>query len=147
MDKRLLREVRDLGARGRCSCIICAMDLMIRLILLLLAPFTSSWHALQDRFRGIGKSDWQKVRGSVHSCKVTEMQHTWKATLIYSYSAEGDYWSGETSRSFVRERDADAYARDHPSASVVMVRTSPGKPNKSVVLAEDQMLVSATGSI
>jgi hypothetical protein len=71
----------------------------------------------------------------------------WKATLIYSYCAEGDYWSGETSRLFVREKDADAYAAAHPAASAVMVRACPGKPNKSVVLAEDQMLVSAAGSI
>lgn len=124
-----------------------AIDLIVRLILLLVAPFTSSFHTLQDRFRSMGKSDWQKVRGSVRSCKVTEMHHTWKATVIYSYSAEGDYWSGETSRSFVREREADAYAAAHPTDSVVMVRACPGKPNKNVVLAEDQLLISAAGSI
>lgn len=123
------------------------MDLIIKLVLLLLAPFTSSWHALQDRFRGMGKSDWQKVKGSVHSCRLTEVEHTWKAILTYSYCAEGDYWSGETSRSFVREKDAGAYAAAHPSASVVMVRACPGKPNKSVVLAEDQLMVSEAGSV
>jgi hypothetical protein len=123
------------------------MSWIVDLVLLLLAPFTSSWHALQDRFRGMGKSDWQRVKGSVESCRLKRMEHTWKATVTYSYCAEGDYWSGETSRLFVRERDADAYATAHPSTSVVMVRTCPGKPNKSVVLAEDQLLVSQAGSV
>jgi len=123
------------------------MQLIILLVLWILRPMTATWHAQQDRFRGIGKADWPKVRGNIHSCNVSAKQYTWKVTLVYSYSADGDYWSGETSRAFVREKDADDYATVHHAGSVVMVRACPGQPQKSVVLSEDQMLVSAAGAI
>jgi hypothetical protein len=117
------------------------------IIQLLFRPFTGFWHACQDRLRGAGTADWQKVKGCIHSCQIGSGNHLWRATVIYSYCCEGEYWSGETSRPFAREEDADAYVHLHPSGSSLMVRVDPGGPAKSVVLTEDQMLVGPTGSI
>jgi hypothetical protein len=123
------------------------MQLIIILVFWLLRPFTASWHSLQDRFRALGKADWPRVKGTVVSCDLRKNEYTWRATLVYYYAAEGDYWSGETWRQFVAEKDAEYYTSSHPKDSAVMVRACPGKPGKSVVLADDQMLVSAAGSI
>src|SRR5215467_16160003 len=108
-------------------------------ILWLLRPFTGSWHALQDRFRAVGKADWPRVKGTVVSCDLREKKFTRRATLIYYYTAEGDYWSGKTSRDFVGDRDAEVYAFSHPRGSEVIVRASPGNPQKFIVLTEDQL--------
>ena len=71
----------------------------------------------------------------------------WLAWVTYSYSAKGEYWSGEMRRHFAVERDADDYAAAHPKGSPIVVRHSPSQPDKSVVLAVDQRLASAAGTI
>lgn len=128
-----------------------AMDHIVRLLLSILSllwrPFTGATHALQDRFRRVGKSDWPTVTGRVHSSHISSNEHTWTVTLLYSYRAEGDYWSGETTRPFFGERDAENYADMHRADSPLMVRVCPGQPGQSTVLVEDQMFVSPAASI
>jgi hypothetical protein len=122
-------------------------NLLVRGLAIALRPFTGTWHALQDRFRGIGKSDWPTVTGVVFTRHVGQTERLWVAEVTYSYCAAGDYWSGEMRRPFALERDADDYATAHPNGSPVVVRYNPGSPGQSVVLAEDQRLASAAGTI
>ena len=110
-------------------------------------PFTGAAHRLQDRLRGAGKSQWDVVEGVLHSLHISSGEALWKVTVIYSYSAQGEYWAGELARSFATETDADAYFALHPANSPVRVRSCPGKPGKSIVLAEDQKMISPLGTI
>ena len=128
------------------------MDQIARLLIALLLrvafrPFTGAAHRLQDRFRGAGKSRWDVVDGILHSLHISANEALWKVTVLYSYSTQGEYWSGELARSFATERDAEAYVALHPANSPLRVRCCSGKPDKSVVLAEDQRMVSPTGTI
>ena len=117
------------------------------IFVVLFRPFTAAGHRLQDRIRSIGKADWPTVVGRVYSVTATAHNHLWIATVQYSYSADGEYWSGSLTRTFSLERDADHYAAQHPVNSAVMVRYRPGRPEKSVVLGEDQKMVSQAGTI
>jgi Protein of unknown function (DUF3592) len=121
--------------------------LLVRGLVLLLRPFTATWHALQDRFRRIGTADWPTATGVIFTCHIGNTERVWVAEVTYSYSAAGEYWSGQIHRHFALEKDAEKYAESHPNGSSVMVRYDPNKPEKSVVLADDQRMVSAAGSI
>lgn len=122
--------------------------LLIGLLLpLAFRPFTGAAHKLQDRFRSLGKSDWEIVDGVIHSLHISSIEALWKVTVLYSYSAHGEYWSGEFFRTFATEGDADAYVSLHPANSPLKVRCCPGKPDKSFALAEDQRMVSPNGTI
>lgn len=123
------------------------VDLLIRGVIIALRPLTGAWHALQDRFRGAGTSDWPTATGTVFMCQISEGDKMWLALITYAYSAQGEYWSGEMRRHFAVERDADSYAAAHPKDSPIVVRYNPTQPGKSVVLAEDQRLASAVGTI
>jgi len=113
-----------------------------------LRPLTGFFHDMQDKTRSLGSADWHKVNGRIESVNIATFRPAdWIVTLLYSYSAGGEYWSGETSRRFFTEPDADEYGRQHPSGSIVVVRYRPDKVARSVVLKQDQIAVSAAGSI
>lgn len=122
---------------------------LLRLLLVpVLRRLTGFFHSLQDKRRGLGTADWHRVNGRIETVNVHSNRHdNWVVMLYYSYSANGEYWSGSTFRRFFTERDADAYAQEHPSGSIVVVRYRPSKVSKSVVLKQDQLSASAAGSI
>lgn len=118
------------------------------LLVPLLRPFTGLFHDVQDGGRGFGTADWYTVNGRIESVNTAhDGFNDWVITLLYSYSAGGEYWSGEISRRFFTEADADAYAQQHPINSLVVVRYQPGNVSRSVVLKQDQFSVSAAGTI
>lgn len=113
-----------------------------------LRPFTSSLHAMQDKWRGRGTTDWHLANGHVLDAKVSETSnHLWFVKLSFYYVAGGEYWAGTTSRKFFVEADADEYARQHARGSVIVVRCRPDKLSKCVALKQDQLSVSAVGAI
>lgn len=122
-------------------------NLLVQGVLMALRPFTGSWHALQDRFRGSGTSDWPTATGTIFMCQVSQGENIWTALITYAYSAQGEYWSGEMRRHFAAGHDVDDYAAAHPKGSALVVRYNPTQPGKSVVLADDQRLASAAGTI
>lgn len=122
--------------------------LLVYLITLIMRPFTGVIHGIQDSFRRMGKADWPKVNGHIELIRVEETRnHAWLVTLSYSYSAGGEYWTGETSREFFAAKHADRYAQEHPTGSAVVVRHHPTKVSKSTVLKEDQLAVAMAASI
>lgn len=121
----------------------------VRVLLVpVLRPLTSFFHDMQDKSRSLGKTDWHTVGGRIESVNIASLRPAeFVVTLLYSYSAGGEYWSGETCRRFVTESDADEYGRQHPSGSIVVVRYQPDMLSNSVVLKQDQLAVSAAGTI
>lgn len=118
------------------------------LLVPVLRPLTGFFHEMQDKRRSFGTADWYTVNGRIESVNTaTQRPSDWVVTLLYSYSAGGEYWSGATSRRFFTEEDADAYAHQHPISSIVVVRYKPDNVLRSVVLKQDQFAVSAAGSI
>ena len=123
-------------------------QILIYLIMLMMRPFTGVIHGIQDSFRRMGKADWLKVTGHIELIRVQETRnHAWLVTLAYSYNAGGEYWTGETFREFFAAKQADRYAEEHPTGSVVVVRHHPRKFSKSTVLKEDQLAVAMVASI
>jgi uncharacterized protein DUF3592 len=126
-------------------------SLLRRLIGLAVRPvfrsLTGFFHDLQDRWRALGKRDWLLVNGTIEITKIDARRDDWVVMFDYSYPAAGEFWSGRTYRVFFKEGDADDYARQHPSGSVVVIRHHPVQPSKSVVLKEDQLSASAAGTI
>jgi hypothetical protein len=124
------------------------MRLLIYLIVFLMRPFTGVIHGIQDSFRRMGKAGWVKVNGHIELIAVRPTRnHTWIVTLSYSYSAGGEYWTGEISREFYAAKHADRYAEQHPTGTAVVVRHHPKKFSKSTVLKEDQLAVAMVASI
>lgn len=121
------------------------------LLVLLLRPvlrrFTGFFHRREDQFRSLGTQDWPLTTGTIEGGQVEQGRNFYVATLRYSYSADGEFWSGSLNRMFYSEQDADDYLAAHRSGTKVAVRYHPGKPEKSVVLMRDQMAVSAAGTI
>lgn len=124
------------------------MRLFIYLMTFLMRPFTGAIHGMQDSFRRMGKAGWLKVNGHIELIRVEPTSnHTWIVTLSYSYSAGGEYWTGEISREFYAEKHADLYVEQHPTGTAVVVRHHPKTVSKSTVLKEDQIAMAMTASI
>ncbi|HEX2329708.1 MAG TPA: DUF3592 domain-containing protein [Candidatus Angelobacter sp.] len=121
------------------------------LLNLLLRPvlrrFTGFFHRSDDQIRSVGRQDWPLTTGTIESGVVEPGRNYYTATLRYSYSAAGEFWSGSITRVFFAEQDADDYLAAHRSGTKVAVRYRPDKPEKSVVLMRDQMMASAAGTI
>lgn len=124
------------------------MRLFIYLMVFLMRPLTGAIHGMQDSFRRMGKAGWLKVNGHIELVRVKPTRNrTWIVTLSYSYSAGGEYWTGEISREFYAEKDADQYVKQYPTGTAVVVRHHPNKVSKSTVLKEDQLAVAMAASI
>ena len=124
------------------------MHLFIYLVVFLMRPFTGAIHGMQDSFRRMGKAGWLKVNGHIELIRVEPTRnHTWIVTLSYSYSAGGEYWTGEISREFYAAKHADRYVKQHPTGTALVVRHHPKTVSKSTVLKEDQFAVAMVASI
>ncbi|HYM06338.1 MAG TPA: hypothetical protein VEU11_07225, partial [Terriglobales bacterium] len=82
---------------------------MFRLLMTFLVPlgfrlFGAPTQTAREWYRGSQTSSWNVVQGAVHSCQMGNHNELWRVWMFYSYSARGEYWSGETRRSFARER-------------------------------------------
>ncbi len=60
------------------------------------------------------------------------------ARIDYSYSVNGEYYSGYFEKIFLRERSADRFVATM-KGQAVFVRANPHRPERSVLRAEDQM--------
>jgi hypothetical protein len=59
------------------------------------------------------------------------------ARLDYSYSVNGEYYSGFLERLFFWEKSADKFTETMRD-QMVFIRANPGKPERSALLADDQ---------
>ncbi len=95
---------------------------------------TSLQRAIGERWRGFRSESWPMAFGSVQNVEISQKQDLlWRATLAYSYSVAGEYYSGFLTEQFAREKDVDDFAHRFPSGLRLFVRYNPSKPEKSVI--------------
>lgn len=64
----------------------------------------------------------------------------WTAHLYYSYSWEGEYYSGSTVRQFATERGVDEFAQKFPKDLSVTVRVNVDDPQDSALILDEQFV-------
>jgi hypothetical protein len=74
--------------------------------------------------------------GSVEERRVRHARY-YIARIDYSYSVNGEYYSGSLMRAFFRERSADKFV-DSLKGQMVFVRSHPNYPERSALLKQDQ---------
>jgi hypothetical protein len=74
--------------------------------------------------------------GSVEEHRVRYFSY-YIARLDYSYSVNGEYYSGDLQELFLRERSADKFV-DTMKGQMVFVRSHPSRPERSALLKQDQ---------
>jgi uncharacterized protein DUF3592 len=91
-----------------------------------------------------GCESWPLAEGKIFMAKVGSRQDFgWFVNLTYSYSAEGEYYSGNFQQDFLRKKTAEAYAERFPSGTQIPVRYRPGRPETSAVVPQDLHLLLA----
>jgi len=99
--------------------------------------------ALKDR-----TSDWPIVEGRIYASDVltTREVNEYSASVSYSYSVEGEYWSGELNPRFRMLSAAVAYVSRYPKDGPVAVRYNPRSPGESTILDLDQKSPASSAS-
>jgi Protein of unknown function (DUF3592) len=84
---------------------------------------------------------WTTSQGTVEFGSVEERRTRYGSYYItridYSYSVNGEYYSGYLERLFLRESSADRFVRAM-KGQTVFVRSNPSHPERSALLKEDQ---------
>ncbi len=108
--------------------------LIAQIVAGLFGPMTT-WlqRATGERWRKFRSESWAMAFGSVHIVSVVEKDYLWKATLSYSYSVAGEYYSGFLTQEFAHESDVDTFVHRFPQGSKLFVRYQPNKPRVSLV--------------
>jgi hypothetical protein len=99
--------------------------------------------ALKDR-----TSNWPIVKGRIYASDVltTSEVNEYSALVSYSYSVEGEYWSGELKTRFRMLSAAAAYVSRYPKDGPVPVRYNPQNPGESTILDLDQKSPASSAS-
>ena len=94
---------------------------------------TRIWRAV----RFPGSSGWPLVPATVEQAIVdthSGRSKSYRAEIIYSYSVDGEYYSGRYECDFVwSEYEADDFAAQYPKGTTIQVHVSPAKPELSVL--------------
>jgi hypothetical protein len=84
---------------------------------------------------------WMTHHGTVEFGSVEERRTRYKnyyaARIDYSYSVNGEYFSGNLERLFFRESSADKFVAAM-KGQMVFVRSNPNRPERSALLKQDQ---------
>jgi len=84
---------------------------------------------------------WLIHQGTVEFGSVEERRTRYKdlyvARIDYSYSVNGEYYSGYLERLFFRESSADKFVATM-KGQTVFVRSNPSRPERSALLKQDQ---------
>ena len=84
---------------------------------------------------------WMTQHGMVEFGSVEERRTRYKnyyaARIDYSYSVNGEYYSGYLERLFLRASSADKFVAAMKS-QMVFVRSNPNRPERSALLKQDQ---------
>jgi len=84
---------------------------------------------------------WATSRGTAEFGSVEERRTRYGkyyiARIDYSYSVNGEYYSGSRERLFFRESSADRFVGTL-KGQMVFVRSNPNHPDRSALLKEDQ---------
>jgi hypothetical protein len=96
-----------------------------------------AWNYLKRLLAG----GWATSQGTVELGSVEEHRTRYGryyiARIDYSYSVNGEYYSGDFQRLFFRESSADRFV-GNLKGQMVFVRSNPNHPDRSALLKEDQ---------
>lgn len=88
---------------------------------------------------------WPMSQGTVESTNVEYESRggqpgasRYVGIVAYSYSVQGDWYSGTFKREFMMQSKAEKWLAGFPSGSVLIVRCNPAKPLDSVVFENEQ---------
>jgi hypothetical protein len=107
---------------------------------LLLALIVAVWFFLKrlpGSLLSLRGNDWPMVQGRIVGVKVITFAAQSLAELAYSYSIEGERYSGYFLRQFADEQDAWKFVRPADGQSI-FVRYQPAKPSISSIRIQDQ---------
>jgi len=124
------------------------MDLIGRLLMRLLVPligkpFVNGDYALAEWWRRQRSNGWPVVGGRVHSARAYYAENVWDTEISYSYSVNGEFYSGFSKRHFVRERHAEEYLQQFPIGTPLFIRHNSNRPEISLLRRDDQMGMGA----
>jgi hypothetical protein len=119
------------------------MDFLDVLLFVLARFFPDIASAPAEWWKRRQSKDWQLAQGRIYQSKATHDERFWIAEVSYSYSVNGEYYSGEDKQRFATKRRAEEYARRFPREAVIFVRYNPGKPEVSLMRRDEQVGMGA----
>ncbi len=101
-------------------------------------PITSLERAVGEWWRAYRTESWPSAFGNVQTADISQTPGLiWRATMAYSYSVAGEFYSGYLTQEFARERDVDDFVHRFPSGRRLFVRYNPTKPEKSLLRLQE----------
>jgi hypothetical protein len=124
------------------------VDVLVRLVIELLFRIAGKPVSALDRGRSewwkrLRSNGWPVVHGRVHSSSIYPDDQLWLAEVSYSYSVDGEYYSGYSRAHFANEDDAEKYANEFPANATLFIRHKPHRPEVSLLRRDDQMGMAA----
>lgn len=119
------------------------MGLIVRLVVRgMIAVFggfldSVSYRSTRRRMSAKGR-DWPSCQGHVESSKSYSHQEGVTVRIGYSYSVNGEYYAGYFEEAFYSDAPADRLTAALREGQPVTIRYEPNKPDKSLLLEEDQ---------
>lgn len=89
-------------------------------------------------WRRRASTNWTSCQGTVSSHRVRREGHYYLAEVTYSYSVNGEYYSGFLERMAFTRKTAERTADKFPAGMMVVVRVNPARPEISVTRLDDQ---------
>lgn len=119
------------------------MDLWGFLLLTMARLFPGAVSAPSEWWKRRRSGGWPLVQGRIHEAVAVWDENFWVAHITYSYSVNGEYYSGEDKQRFATERRANEYADRFPTETTVFIRYNPNHPDVSVMRRDEQMGMGA----
>lgn len=117
------------------------MGLIVRLVVRgMTAVFGSSLDSVSSKFaiRSSKGRDWPSCQGHVESSKSYSHEKGVTVRIGYSYTVNGEYYAGYFEEAFYSDAPADRLTAALKEGQPVTIRYKPNKPDKSLLLEEDQ---------
>ena len=110
---------------------------IVAILMILLIIRGAAW----NQVKALLARGWLTHQGTVEFVSVEERRTRYKnlyiARIDYSYSVNGEYYSGYLERVFFRENSADRFVANM-KGQMVFVRSNPRHPERSALLGQDQ---------
>ena len=104
---------------------------------LLLALFTLVRYGLAARSETSRSESWPTTEGRIHEAGVVEEHGVALGEVVYSYSAQGEYYTGALRRHFSTGNQTERWLDGFPRDARVLIRYRPDKPEHSVLRPDD----------
>jgi len=116
-------------------------DVVVTTLILIAASALAIRGLAWNQVKSLLARGWLTHQGTVEFGSVEERRTRYKnyyiARIDYSYSVNGEYYSGYLERLFLRESSADRFVAVM-KGQMVFVRSNPSRPERSALLKQDQ---------